>query len=473
CLYLAWRRYQRPGAAAPLLAVAILIPGLLHFLYPQAPQARETLSIADPIAAFGLFLGYMGRCLDSAHWLVAGQIQPWEMIVGAVVLLGLGWLVVRRTGPEADWGLFALLALMPFVARETVEPSRFFYLSSAGSSLVLAWLLHTGIVSLQHFVGAWFRPLAWGIALSGLVATSLFSLHKAETLAYYSSGRSYHARLQHQQALKSYKKAAALAGNTAATPLPEVYFHLASMQLYFNEDPDPALRQALALFPDYLWLNLVKSLVDQENNNTLIQQRGQDHLVACIEQAKREGRENLLVKNLTSLLHNMGKGYFGQQDYPRAIRTFERVLEINPDKHNTRKALGDTYAELGFQYFEQNRHDLAIEAYQQTLDLNPDDRLARISLGWLFYFQGRWQEAIDQYRLALKHEVDADVQFALGLAYLANRDDKAAQTTYAQGIRLFGVEEAQRIGVLQNLDALIKNSEENIVAREIRMAYWP
>ena len=473
CLYLAWRRYQRPGAAAPLLAVAILIPGLLHFLYPQAPQARETLSIADPIAVFGQFLGYMGRCLDSAHWLVAGQIQPWEMIVGAVVLLGLGWLVVRRTGPEADWGLFALLALMPFVARETVEPSRFFYLSSAGSSLVLAWLLHTGIVSLQHFVGAWFRPLAWGIALSGLVATSLFSLHKAETLAYYSSGRSYHARLQHQQALKSYKKAAALAGNTAATPLPEVYFHLASMQLYFNEDPDPALRQALALFPDYLWLNLVKSLVDQENNNTLIQQRGQDHLVACIEQAKREGRENLLVKNLTSLLHNMGKGYFGQQDYPRAIRTFERVLEINPDKHNTRKALGDTYAELGFQYFEQNRHDLAIEAYQQALYLNPDDRLARISLGWLFYFQGRWQEAIDQYRLALKHEVDADVQFALGLAYLANRDDKAAQTTYAQGIRLFGVEEAQRIGVLQNLDALIKNSEENIVAREIRMAYWP
>ena len=169
----------------------------------------------------------------------------------------------------------------------------------------------------------------------------------------------------------------------------------------------------------------------------------------------------------------MGKGYFGQQDYPRAIRTFERVLEINPDKHNTRKALGDTYAELGFQYFEQNRHDLAIEAYQQTLDLNPDDRLARISLGWLFYFQGRWQEAIDQYRLALKLEVDADVQFALGLAYLANRDDKAAQTTYAQGIRLFGVEEAQRISVLQNPDALIKNSEKNIVAREIRMAYWP
>ena len=266
---------------------------------------------------------------------------------------------------------------------------------------------------------------------------------------------------------------AVLAGNTAATPLPEVYFHLACIQLYLNKDPDPALREALALFPDSLWLNLVKSLIDQENDNTLIQQRGQNHLAACIEQANREGRGNLLATNLASLLHNMGKGYFRKEDYPRAIHAFERVLEIKPDKQNTRKGLGDTYAELGFQYFEQNRHDLAIEAYQQALYLNPDDRLARISLGWLFYFQGRWQGAIDQHRLALEHAVDADAQFALGLAYLANGDDRAAQTTYAQGIRLFGAEDAQQIGALQSLDALIKNSEENIVARKIRMTYWP
>jgi hypothetical protein len=94
-------------------------------------------------------------------------------------------------------------------------------------------------------------------------------------------------------------------------------------------------------------------------------------------------------------------------------------------------------------------------------------------LSWLFYFQGRWQEAIDQHRLALEHEVNADAPFALGLAYRANEDDRAAQTTYAQGIRLFGAEDAQQIGALQSLDALIKNSEENIVAREIRMTYWP
>ena len=84
------------------------------------------------------------------------------------------------------------------------------------------------------------------------------------------------------------------------------------------------------------------------------------------------------------------------------------------------KGLGDVYAELAFQHREKNRHDVAIEAYRQALDFNPDDRLARISLGWLFYNQDRWSEAIDQHRFALEQEVDADAQFALGLAYLAN-----------------------------------------------------
>jgi tetratricopeptide (TPR) repeat protein len=468
------------------LASAGLAVCLLFITVRDAPVwdlVRSLDSFGGLISNLGMAVRHLGlflsRLLTTAHWLFVPihTSHPWEPYAGlAVGVLG-AYILYKRMRPLDIWVVWALLALLPFTPisdqglfQSPTGFSRYLYFATAGSSLLLAHLLNqTAQLLSKYFHRS--QTIYVSILSVPLAFTSYIGLQQVEALSIYSSARYYIAGGEMEVGLE--RLHAALAGNTAATPLPEVYFHLASMQLYFNEDPDPALRQALALFPDYLWVNLVKSLVDQENNNTLIQQRGQDHLAACIEQAKREGRENLLVKNLASLLHNMGKGYFLQQDYPRAVRTFERVLEINPDKHNTRKALGATYAELGFQYFEQNRHDLAIEAYQQTLDLNPDDRLARISLGWLFYFQGRWQEAIDQYRLALKHEVDADVQFALGLAYLANRDDKAAQTTYAQGIRLFGVEEAQRIGVLQNLDALIKNSEENIVAREIRMAYWP
>ncbi len=134
---------------------------------------------------------------------------------------------------------------------------------------------------------------------------------------------------------------------------------------------------------------------------------------------------------LLSLFHNMGKVNFRGEDYPRAIRAFDRALEIKPYKQNTRKGLSDVYAELAFQRVEKNRHDLAIEAYRQALNFNPDHRLARISLGWLFYYQDCWSEVIDQHRLALEQELDADAQFVLGLPYLANRNYKAAQTTYA------------------------------------------
>ena len=99
-----------------------------------------------------------------------------------------------------------MLALVPFAARNTLEPSRFLYLSSAGSSLVLAWFVREGMTGAQRFVSAWFRPVALGVPLFGLIATSIFSLHQAETVAYYSSGRSYDARTGQLESLRLYKK---------------------------------------------------------------------------------------------------------------------------------------------------------------------------------------------------------------------------------------------------------------------------
>ena len=486
CLFLAWQQgHDLRRASRHLAPFALLLAPVLALVLRFTAKRTSTWEALDFFSVAGLWdlvagiarstLFFASRLLSTAHWLplASHERHTWEFAVGALVLVGLAWLIWKKQGPAALWAGWTLLILLPFVllTEESildlpVGPSRYLYLPSAGTALIIAWALRRTALALP----AWRHAILGGTTVA-LIFSSHHGLHQAEALSIYSSARYYIANGNMEVGLE--RLHAVLAGNTAATPLPEVYFHLACIQLYLNKDPDPALREALALFPDALWLNLVKSLIDQENDSTLIQQRGQNHLAACIEQANREGRGNLLATNLASLLHNMGKGYFRKEDYPRAIHAFERVLEIKPDKQNTRKGLGDTYAELGFQYFEQNRHDLAIEAYQQALYLNPDDRLARISLGWLFYFQGRWQEAIDQHRLALEHEVDADAQFTLSLAYRANGDDRAAQTTYAQGIRLFGAEDAQQIGALQSLDALIKNSEENIVAREIRMTYWP
>ena len=374
CLYLAWRRYQRPGAATPLLAIAILIPGLLHFLYPQAPQARETLSVADPIAAFGQFLGYMGRCLDSAHWLVAGQIQSWEMITGAAVLLGLGWLVVRHTGPEADWGLFALLALIPFAARETVDPSRFFYLSSAGTSLVLAWLLHTGIVNAQRLVAAWFRPLAWGIALSALVTASIYSLHKAETLAYYSSGRSYSARLQQQQALGLYKKA--IARDPHLVPA-DGYARMAVAGYRYGDTCQIELNRGIAIHPHTAALYMLAGIGEYLQTDPARYQRADAIVNAVFEKVARPDE---LKRQAAIALQHIGLYYTDKGQSERAVKAFERALDLRPDYALALGGLAEAYKRTG-------QTAQAINYFRRFLQVRPDMAIGHFSLANLLIAQ--------------------------------------------------------------------------------------
>jgi len=428
CLYLAWRRYQRPGAAAPLLAVAILIPGLLHFLYPQAPQARETLSIADPIAVFGQFLGYMGRCLDSAHWLVAGQIQSWEMITGAAVLLGLGWLVVRRTGPEADWGLFALLALIPFVARETVEPSRFFYLSSAGTSLVLAWLLHTGIVSAQRLVAAWFRPFAWGIALSGLVATSLFSLHKAETLAYYSSGRSYDPRLQQQQALKLYKKA--IARDPRLIPA-DGYAGMAVAGYRYGDTCQIELNRGISIYPNIAALYVLASIGEYLQTDPARYQRADAVVNAVLEKTSKPAE---LKRQGAVALQHIGLYYAEKGQSERAVKAFERALDLRPDYELALGGLAEVYKRRG-------QTAQAIDYYRRFLQARPNMAIGHFSLANLLikkkdlpaaitaiergvaleaHHPGPWFKLAQLHR-AVKHPAEAENAIRKALASASNK----------------------------------------------------
>ena len=198
------------------------------------------------------------------------------------------------------------------------------------------------------------------------------------------------------------------------------------------------------------------------------------HLAASIERVKSQGHTTQLANNLSTILHNLGKGHFHREDYSRATRAFERALAIHPDKTNTRQALGETQINTAFEHFQQNRYDLAEEAYRQALAINRDHTLARMGLGWLFYYQNRWREAIDQYREVLHFQNDIHAQFALALATLAAGDTKAAREAYAQGIRQFGAEQARQIGALLDLDKLIERGDRATdTARDIRATYWP
>ncbi len=432
--------------------------------------------IGQSLVHFGLFLS---RLFTTAHWLFFPLYKPhpWEPYLGLAFGLVLIGVLCKRVSNLDLWIVWTALMLIPFcpiapsgLFQSPTDPSRYLYFSSAGSSLLLAYLLDR----IAQLLPSRIRSLQTAfVALSfAVLAFASYRAHQqTEALSLYSSARYYNASGDMKNGLD--QLCAALAGDTAALPLAEVYFHLVNAQLYHAEDPDPTLHQALAVFPEDPWLNLSKGLVDQGSDDTRIYQQGQEHLGTSIERAKQQGYSNLLATNLATVLHNMGKGYFRRENYPRAIRAFERALAIRPDKTNTRQALGEAYAYLGFQHFQQQRYEPAAEAYQQTLAINPNNRLARMGLGWLFYYQGRWREAIAQYRMVPDRQNDIHAQFGLALAILATGDTSAARAAYAQGVRQFGAEQARQIGAVHDLDALSEKSENATTARDIRTTYWP
>lgn len=463
--------------------------GLVAVIFSQTARDTPVWDVARTLGSAGILavLGqsiehfglYLSRLLTTAHWIIFPLYKPhpWEPYLGLALGLVLVWVFYKRAPDLGLWIVWIVLMLIPFcpiapsgLFQSPTDPSRYLYFASAGSSLLLAHFLDR----MAHLLPSRFSSLQTafiGVLFAVLAFTSYRALQQAEALSIYSSARYYNANGNTKNGLERLQTA--LAGNTAALPLAEVYFHLVNIQLSHAEDPNPALAEALALFPDDPWLNLSKGLIDQESDDARIYQSGQEHLTASIERAKLQGHTTQLANNLATVLHNIGKGHFRREDYPRAARAFERALAIRPDKSNTKQALGETYAYLGFQHFQENRHATAEEAYQKALAINRDHKLARIGLGWLFYYQDRWREAIAQHQIVLEDQADIHAQFGLALATLAMGDTSAARVAYAEGIRQFGAAQAREINAVHDLDRLIERGGETAVARDIRATYWP
>jgi tetratricopeptide (TPR) repeat protein len=71
-----------------------------------------------------------------------------------------------------------------------------------------------------------------------------------------------------------------------------------------------------------------------------------------------------------------------------SIAAMKQVLALKPDHANALNYLGYTYADLGIHL------DEAEKLVQKALTLKPDDGYITDSLGWIYYKQGRYQEAL-------------------------------------------------------------------------------
>ncbi|WP_110514612.1 serine/threonine-protein kinase [Herpetosiphon llansteffanensis] len=100
---------------------------------------------------------------------------------------------------------------------------------------------------------------------------------------------------------------------------------------------------------------------------------------------------------------------YDTKDTDKAIATFKKALERDPDYPNAIAGLADTY-------YETRYYDEALKLYEQTIDLKPDFATAYLGKANVLYSRKEYDAAIDQYSTAL--EYDSSLKNAyIGKAY--------------------------------------------------------
>ena len=197
-LYFAWRRGAAPSWIAKT-APAIVLPcfGIsLWFLasFPRHAQMANVSHIFDPLHILKTTLAYLGRTFLSPHWLPRAFVDgpgSFDVAVG-VCLIGLAIiLVLYRRGPVLDAIVWAGVVLPVFGGSSFDDySSRYFYFSSVGPSLLIAWCLVESGLRLSR------RDNQLGLALSGIVLFGIIvlshrELKKSEAVFWGHIGRSY------------------------------------------------------------------------------------------------------------------------------------------------------------------------------------------------------------------------------------------------------------------------------------------
>jgi len=105
----------------------------------------------------------------------------------------------------------------------------------------------------------------------------------------------------------------------------------------------------------------------------------------------------------------------------QAINEGKATVTLNPGRAGNWEVLGQIYRSV--MSFATGADQFAIQTYTQAVALDPTDPGLRISLGGVYYALGRYDEAIDAFKLAVLAKPDlANAHYNLSVAYAAKKD---------------------------------------------------
>ncbi len=142
----------------------------------------------------------------------------------------------------------------------------------------------------------------------------------------------------------------------------------------------------------------------------LSQKEMSDSAIVVLKSAIAEGGDTIRA------LFQVGAEYEKMKDFPKSVESFELLLSINPDHHQTLNYLGYMLAERG------ERLPEALDMIERAIKAEPENGAYLDSYAWVLYKMQRYQEALIQIQKAVTKtnndpvviEHLGDIQYALG-----------------------------------------------------------
>ena len=178
--------------------------------------------------------------------------------------------------------------------------------------------------------------------------------------------------------------------------------------------------------------------------NTLLKQGKSEQAIVCYRQAiELNPNFSLAYQRLGEVLsqqkqpvannaqnaqyyYSLGRKYAKEQQWDKAISSYQKATELQPNSWEIHHYLGDALLQLYIWPF-------ATRSFRRAIELNPDFPRSHYNLGFAYLQQEDWENAVIAYRRAFELQPDLpdlDRKLAYALHQRAKADIETAQNIY-------------------------------------------
>ena len=105
----------------------------------------------------------------------------------------------------------------------------------------------------------------------------------------------------------------------------------------------------------------------------------------------------ILQETLDYAYYNLGNAYVRSGDYKKAIESYQKAIQENPQ-------VAKFWVNLGMAGERVGDYSLSFSAYLRAVELEPDNARAHLGLGKIFYMRGEFEQAEAHLKKALEQE---------------------------------------------------------------------